>query len=100
MSELQLQAVPAFKYVVALDSQEFTLEFRWNTRFRYWAVSVYDSVLSPLYLGRKMILGDTLFADVILNGMPGVDLIPFDTTGQVLRIARGDLGNAVTLYAI
>ncbi len=101
MSDVQqLQALPAFRYVVLLDGAEYTLEFRWNTRFQYWVINIYDSGLVPLYLGRKLLLGDTLFADVQITGMPGVDIVPFDTTGTVQRIARGDLGNAVTLYAI
>lgn len=100
MSNLLQQAAPAFSYAIQLGDNEYTLVFRWNTRFTYWSLSIYDAGGNALYEGRRVLLGQPVFADIVLDGLPLQDLFPYDSTGLVQRIARGDLGNAVNLYAI
>lgn len=98
--KLLTQAAAAFSYDVQLGDAQFNLVYKWNTRFKFWTLSVYTSDAVPLFEGRRIVLGQPVFIDVVQAGMPQPGLFPFDSTGKLLTLGRGDLGNAADLYAI
>lgn len=77
---------------VLLDGQRYELRFTWNTRFSYWAISMFEQVSgTALFQGRRMALGVNHLRQVASPLRPGGALVVVDTSGQGLSPGRGDL---------
>lgn len=94
------QAQPAFSYQIEIGGTTFGLFFAWNTRFKYWTVSIYDAAGNPIATGRKLSLDSPLLEFLPQENLPQQLLIAADLTGKIARIARDDLGVTVFPYAI
>lgn len=94
------QAVGAFSYETQIGDANYVLTFRWNTRAGYWTLSIYDANGNALYEGRRVLLNEVIFGEIQIAGMPTLNLVPADQTELLESIGRGDLGNAVQIYAI
>lgn len=99
MNEVRQEARPAFKYQIELGGSAYTLDMQWNTRYKYWTISLFDVSGAPIYQGRKVIIDELIFGTTVADGLPLVNLAAMGVPVSPLRIERADLGNSVAIYA-
>ncbi|QKJ86688.1 hypothetical protein PMPD1_1738 [Paramixta manurensis] len=56
---------------MAINEQTFTLRIKWNERFSFWSLSIYDRQFTPIVSGIKMVRDYPLTRHLSLNGING-----------------------------
>lgn len=83
---------------VALDSEAFLIDFRWNGRGRAWYISLYTEDEVPLVLSIKVVSNRPLLERFkYIQGMPAGEIIAFDPTGKIPYAGYDQLGTDVEL---
>lgn len=54
-----------------LDGTPVILRFKWNTRFSFWSMSIYDRQGEPLLMGIKLVRDFPLLDRLNLTNIPG-----------------------------
>lgn len=54
-----------------LDGTPVILRFKWNTRFNFWSMSIYDRQGLPLLMGIKLVRNFPLLDKLHLDTVPG-----------------------------
>lgn len=88
---------PHYTFQCTLDSKVYNFDVRWNTDAAFWTFDIRTIANSPILLGIKIVLGYPLIRRFFLPALPGGEIMALDTTGQLLRLGRNDLGNAVQM---
>lgn len=88
-------SIPNYQFSTVLDSYTVTFDVLWNARDNAWYFDLYDSDLTPIAFGIKVVLGvnlgrkstDPFFQQNLLRA--------FDTSGQGIDAGIDDLGARV-----
>lgn len=94
------QARAAFSYEITLGSDSYRLDMQWNSRFRYWTMSLFGLDNIPVYEGRKVLVDEIIFGTTVQPGLPDVDMLAAGVPVSPLRIERDDLANSVAVYVV
>lgn len=54
-----------------LDGTPVILRFKWNTRFAFWSMSIYDRQNNPILMGVKLVRDFPLLGRLHLETVPG-----------------------------
>ena len=85
-----------FRQTVILEGTEYVFIFRWNTRSRYWYMSIYDTDGTVLAAGRKLVADKPLLQRDTDQRLPPGDL--WVLSGGVDPGLRDLGGSALLLY--
>lgn len=88
---------PRFEIRVALTGDEFVFQFVWNERDDHWYVSLFDALLSPIFLGHKYVIGDALLRYVRFPRRPAGELMVIDMAKTDKDAGFDDIGKRVLL---
>lgn len=94
------EAPPAWEFTTLLGAGVYRVRAQWNTRFRFWTVDLLTAAGAPIYLGRKLVLGEALYEHSAQPGLPVSQVFAAAPSGAVERIEREDLGVTVPLYLV
>lgn len=95
--------LPNFTIDVVLDAVSYNLEFRFNTRDKFWYLTVRDETDDVIAASLKLVIDHPLGARITDPRWPPGALLAQDTSGQRrdptydAATKRGDLGDRVIL---
>lgn len=90
--------LPSYFYVINLDSVNYGLSFKFNSRMGYWFVALYDAFQNIIVSPVPVICTEPLFNRFVECAIPPGTLFAFDSSGQNLDPGRFDLGDRVRIY--
>lgn len=76
---------------VRLDGTPFRLNFKWNTRDEYWALSLYRDDGTALVEGMRLAIGVNLLRQFVGSTMPPGGLVLVDPGGRNEELDRDAL---------
>lgn len=76
---------------IVLNNQPYTIRVQWNTRFEYWALSLYEREGDPLLVGIKMVQNYPLIQRFQKVNVVG-DLYFLHRGGKTYRPGFDDIG--------
>jgi hypothetical protein len=89
-----------FELTVILDGIEFVFRFNFNTRSRYWHMSIIDTDGVNLLTGKKITVDRPLLKNETNPNLPPGELWLIDTHGLGADAGLRDLGNRHTLVYV
>ena len=95
--EIPIADFASFTEEVTLESVPYRLEFTWNDRNEFWALTIKNRDLVTLIAGIKIVLSYPLLVIHPDRGLPPGELIAIDTTGDAVTVNRTNLGDNVRL---
>lgn len=93
MQQISFPDYSRFKLEVTLDKEVFVLEYHWNTRGKYWSLTVTDREGNIAVAGMKMTLNYDMLEQHRARRIPNGVLMAIDTASETLnsRIGRRDM---------
>lgn len=88
---------PAFTQEIVLDNTPFRFTFNWNTRGKYWSMSIAGRDLVPLISGLKVVIDFFLLSKFPGRNLPPGEILAIDPSGQITKIERNDFQDKVSL---
>lgn len=85
---------------VELDGSTFVFRFRWNARFGYWSVDIFDSDEAPIALARKILINVDLVRQFHHLASPEGLIVAFDSLETDVKPGLIDLGDRVLLLYV
>jgi len=87
-----------YRFDIELAGVVFTFEIDYNVSYDFFSVDMHLDG-EPIFLGKKLVLNQSLFAEVVDTRIPeGLDIIPKSSTEQ--RISWDNFGDKVQLEVI
>ncbi|HAB9977088.1 TPA_asm: hypothetical protein GYW94_08330 [Listeria monocytogenes] len=80
------------------DDRSFLFGINYAESQDLFSVDLYDIEGEPIVLGERLVLNERLWADVIDDRLPSVDLVPLDESGKEIRISKENFTKTVFLY--
>ncbi|MBV1080811.1 hypothetical protein J0N50_05970 [Listeria monocytogenes] len=80
------------------DDRSFLFSINYAESQDLFSVDLYDMEGEPIVLGERLVLNERLWADVIDDRLPSVDLVPLDESGKEIRISKENFTKTVFLY--
>lgn len=90
--------LPSYNYVISLDSVNYMLDFKFNSRMQKWFISLSDQFSNQIIAPVPIVSTWGLFDRFVGNSVPAGTLFAFDSSGQNLDPGRYDLGDRVRLF--
>ena len=85
-------------FEIDLANQSFLFGIDYNQSEDFFTVDLYDLDNSPIILGERLVINETMWADVISEKLPAIDLVPMDESGEAKVITFENFGKTVFLY--
>lgn len=89
--------LPRQRFTLSLDGVRLGVRLGWQERLASWYVDFLDSDNEPILTGRRIAVGDNLFASCSDDRLPPGMLLVIDTTGTDVDPGSADLGDRVLL---
>lgn len=96
--DIDKDSIP-YKFDIKLQGTTYTLGVLYNALMDFFTIDLYKDK-APLVLGEKLILNKPLFLTSQYRDTPGIDIIPFDLTGEAERITYDNFNKSVFLYLV
>lgn len=93
MKEITFFNLVAFTQTINLNNKNFIFKILWNSRGKYYTLSIYDIDETLLIAGIKLVLNIDLFNLSPDRGLPKGGLFVSDLTSQIRPIAKDDFTN-------
>lgn len=94
--DIEKNSIPyTFEIVLAGETFQFTVNY--NSFGDFFTVDLYKNN-ELVRMGEKIVYGLPLFENYEYLGVPRVVIMPYDTTGNALRISYENLNEDVFLY--
>ncbi len=100
MVKLPFPGSPSFTEEITLEDRPYRFRFDWNYTGNYWSMMISDRELNVLVAGIKIVPAYELIADFPGRNLPPGELYAIDTTGEVRKIGRNDIGDRVQLIYV
>ena len=84
-------------FTIDLAGQPFTFGMNYNESQELFTVDLYDADENPIVLGELCVLGERLWADIIDDRLPDIDIVPMDESGQATDITYDNFMSTVFL---
>lgn len=86
------------KFEIMLGTVSYVFEITYNESHNRFVVDLYDIELQPIVVGESLILNERLFADIIDDRLPSIDLVPMDESNVSTEVTFENFGEQVFLY--
>ncbi|ECL0334293.1 phage baseplate plug family protein [Listeria monocytogenes] len=80
------------------DDRSFLFGINYAESQDLFSVDLYDIEGEPIILGERLVINERLWADVIDDRLPSVDLVPLDESGKETHITKENFTKTVFLY--
>ncbi|EHN7565202.1 hypothetical protein N0D49_002893 [Listeria monocytogenes] len=80
------------------DDRSFLFGINYAESQDLFTIDLYDMDGEPIVLGEPLVLNERLWADVIDDRLPSVDLVPLDESGKETNITKENFTKTVFLY--
>lgn len=88
---------PFWEEEIDLDGSVYRFEFTWNTLFKHWTMAVKRRDNSYIIAGVKLVISYDILNHYKYDDLPRGSLVTVDTTSELLRIERYDMGSRIFL---
>ena len=85
-------------FEIDFDNQSFLFGIDYNKSQCIFTLDILTLENKPIFLGERLVLNERLWADVIDDRLPSVDLVPMDESGEARSITYENFGETVFLY--
>ncbi len=85
-------------FEIDLANSTYMLGINYNQSFDFFTVDLYDSNMTPIVLGEKMMINQPLWDGYVDERIPAPTLIPVDESGQADRVSYDNLMETVFLF--
>lgn len=85
-------------FEIDLAGQSFLFGVDYNQSEGFFTVDLYGTDNSPIVLGERLVINEMLWADIISEKIPSVDLVPMDESGEAKLITHENFGKTVFVY--
>lgn len=85
-------------FEIDLANSTYMLGINYNQSFDFFTVDLYDSNMTPIVLGEKMVINQPLWDGLVSENIPAPTLIPMDESGQETRVTYANLMQNVYLF--
>lgn len=85
-------------FEIDFDNQSFLFGIDYNKSQCIFTLDILTLENKPIVLGERLVLNERLWADVIDDRLPSVDLVPMDESGEARSITYENFGETVFLY--
>ncbi|NMB32679.1 MAG: hypothetical protein GX992_00340 [Clostridium sp.] len=96
--EINKDLIPYY-FEIKLAGITWGFEVRYNREFDFFTIDLYRQE-ELIAAGEKVVYGQSLFSILMEDGRPGIDIIPFDQSGNSNRVGWDELGKSVFLYLV
>ena len=86
------------EFEIELAGENVFLRFDYNEQGAFFTVDLLDNAHNPIILGEKLAYGRRLWSDFTKTGIPQIDIVPFDISGQENTVTLDNFGRTVFLY--
>jgi len=86
------------EFEIELAGENVFLRFDYNEQGEFFTVDLLDNAQNPIILGEKLAYGRRLWSDFTKPGIPQIDIVPFDISGQENTVTLDNFGQTVFLY--
>ncbi|EAF3405562.1 hypothetical protein CTN12_12050 [Listeria monocytogenes] len=80
------------------DSRSYLFGINYAESQDVFSVDLFDIEGNAIVLGEKLVLNERLWADVIDDRLPAVDIVPLDESGKEVSITKDNFTKTVFLY--
>ncbi|QDA74639.1 hypothetical protein EOT00_06660 [Listeria seeligeri] len=80
------------------DDRSFLLGINYADSQDLFSVDLYNIEGEPIVLGERLVLNERLWADIIDDRLPSVDLVPMDESGKENKITKDNFMKTIFLY--
>ncbi|HHQ0037366.1 TPA: phage baseplate plug family protein, partial [Listeria monocytogenes] len=80
------------------DGKSFLFGINYAESQDLFSVDLYSIEGEPIALGERLVLNERLWADIIDDRLPSVDLVPLDESGKETKITKDNFTKTVFLY--
>lgn len=84
---------------IAIGNQTYTIRVKWNERFEFWSMSIYDREAGPIATGIRMVRDYPMISHLSLSQFDG-DFVFLRTFGDKDAPAFESLGGDYTLIYV
>lgn len=90
------------KFITTINKKDFIFKVSWNPEDKAFFFDLADSESKPILLGRKLVYGENILANIVDERLPKLKIIPLDKTGKAEKegITFANFMKSVKLYAI
>ena len=92
--------VPNYRFQIDLESVQYYLEFRFNTRLDRWVMDIEDKDKNTLIQGVPILINLNLLAQYVIEGLPPGVFMAINETGTQQEATRNTFGVDVKLIYI
>lgn len=93
--EIDKSLIP-YEFNIVLGGEEYNLRIDYNNTGRFFTVGLSKNGVT-LCSGEPIIYGRVLFGDVRNAKFPGIDIVPYDSSGSYNAVTKDNLGEGVLL---
>ncbi|EDO1216874.1 hypothetical protein G0Q31_001274 [Listeria monocytogenes] len=80
------------------DDRSFLFGINYAESQDLFSVDLYNIEGEPIVLGERLVLNERLWADIIDDRLPSLDLVPLDESGKETKITKDNFTKTVFLY--
>nr|DAL26891.1 MAG TPA_asm: hypothetical protein [Caudoviricetes sp.] len=88
-----------YRFEIVIKDETFQFEVLYNSVGDFFTLNLYKNHKLVAY-GQKIVLGVDLFDSIKHLDVPKVEIKPFDTTDQALKISYDNMNEDVFLYVL
>ena len=85
-------------FEIDFDNQSFLFGVDFNKSQCIFTLDILTLESEPIVLGERLVLNERLWADIIDDRLPSIDLVPMDESGEARSITFDNFGKTVFLY--
>ncbi len=86
-----------YSFEIVLNGETFQFGINYNSYGDFFTVDLYKNS-NLIRMGEKIVYGLPLFDNYLYLDIPKVVILPYDTTGNAIRISYENLNEDVFLY--
>lgn len=96
--DIEKNKIP-YSFEIVLANETFQFEVLYNSFGDFFTLNLYKNHKLILY-GEKIVLGVSLFENCKHLEIPNIEIMPFDTTENAIRIFYENMNEDVFLYVL
>ena len=86
------------EFEIELGGQDFILAVNHNASQDIFTIDLWTIDYAPLVLGERLILNERLWADIVNEKLPSIDLVPMDEADNETEITFDNFMSTVFLF--
>lgn len=87
-----------YQFEIDLANKPYIMVINYNKSEAFFSLDIMEQDLEPIVLGERLVLNERLWADIVDERLPSIDLVPMDESGAVKELTFENFMEKVFLY--